>query len=117
MGVSDMLSADQVAAMLTGSYVAPRASESVLERTRVYKPRYDSCDGCKANVPCLITFRGRLDWSPELADNHPLRAAIEDLRSVVGSRTILLCGPCITRMSKDRETSPTTDGRLPIVFN
>ena len=103
--------------MLTGSYVAPRASEITLERSRAYQPRYDRCDGCGAPTPCLITFRGRLDWSPELAENHPLRAEIEDLRAVVGHRTILLCGPCMTRMSKERETVPSTDGRLPIVFN
>ena len=108
------VSSERLAALFSGTTTSTAPAGGTVDNVRDYHARYDRCDSCGYLGPCLITFRGRLDWSPEIGENAPLRRAVENLRESTGQRTILLCGPCMTRLSVAPIEVPTTDGRLPI---
>jgi hypothetical protein len=95
MATKRPLSPEEVADMLSGTWQAPVASESTTERSGPWVPRYDRCANCKVMQPCLLTFRGDSDWSPELPLDDPLRLEIQYLRQETGERTILLCPTCL----------------------
>ena len=114
MPINSPVSPERLAALFSGTAESVAPAGGVTDSVRDYHARYDRCDNCRDLTPCLVTFRGRLDWSPEVAENGPLRRAVEHLRESTGSRTILLCGPCMTRLSVAPIEVPNHDGRLPI---
>lgn len=115
--MNNAISVDRVADLLRGGATPTINTEEPTSPARKYSHRYDSCDRCEVIQPCLMTFRGRLDWSPGLAEDDPLRERIESLRAATGRRTILLCGSCLTALRIESTAVPTTDGRLPIDWN
>jgi len=112
--VNSPVSPDRLAALFNGTATSLSPTATIDAVQRDYRARYDRCDSCREIAPCLMTFRGRLDWSPTIADNSPLRRAVENLRESTGQRTILLCGPCMTKLSVTQIEVPNPDGRLPI---
>ena len=117
MPAAKYLAPDQVDALFAGTLAPQTPPGGPESASRDYSARYDRCDGCRAITPCLVTFRGRLDWAPELAEKAPLRAAVESLRASTGKRTILLCGPCMSRLNTAVPDNQPPDGRLPIAWD
>ena len=85
----------EVADMFSGTWQAPPPSEADYARARDWVPGYDRCANCNAIQPCLLSFSGDSEWSPEIPESDPLRLEIEYLRADLGKRTILLCVACI----------------------
>lgn len=89
------ISGGDVDAMFRGEAVTRPTRVAASSPDRQLGGHYAKCHNCRQTHPCLWTFGGDKDWSPDLPIDNPIRDAVKALRKHFEVGMILLCDWCV----------------------